>query len=307
MDYDSKNPVEGSYRIQQFFQSEAVALTDTNPNMEKIFRVHAPQYIKKFQNRCNHHARYAEAHTSPQLYKSALIAAGLAVDAANSGDFALVRPPGHHAGKDYGGGFCFINNIAVAVTELLQHHHRICIIDFDGHHGNGTQNIFANNENVLYCSIHQEHEYPYSGKLEHTGSSKATKYCINLPVPAGSGDDVLVDAIACFLNKARQFNAELIAVSAGFDGHHDDKLLKLNYTEAGFYAVGRMIAQSGMKNFAVLEGGYYNALYECVLSYVAGVNDQKPLESVNYSSTKHSVREEANSRIAFLNRFTIRC
>jgi acetoin utilization deacetylase AcuC-like enzyme len=208
----------------------------------------------------------------------------------------LIRPPGHHAGRDHGNGFCLINNIAVAVTALRDQ--RVCIIDFDGHHGDGTQGIFAENPNVLYCSVHQENTYPYSGKLEES-KGKTARY-VNLPVPVGSGDEALAAAIDCFLKKAREFGAEVIAASAGFDGHYNDRLLSLKYTEAGFYEAGRRISQSGMKNFAVLEGGYHHSLHECVLSYVAGINNEPQPRAAKPSLSEDSVREEVKRRIAFL-------
>ena len=203
-------------------------------------------------------------------YEAALHAAGGAVRLAEllvSGEapcgFSAHRPPGHHATRSRAMGFCLFNNIAVAARHAIDvlGLQRVMIVDWDVHHGNGTNDIFHSSPEVLFVSIHQSPLYPGSGRPSDLGSGEGLGFTVNLPVPPGSGDAVwcgLVDGVAVPL--ALAFSPQLILISAGFDAHVDDPLAGCAVTDAGFAAMAssiRRVADSlGVPVGGVLEGGY---------------------------------------------------
>jgi acetoin utilization deacetylase AcuC-like enzyme len=187
----------------------------------------------------------------------------LLLDGATTFGFSCHRPPGHHALPDRAMGFCLFNNVAVAAQHALTARslERVLVFDWDVHHGNGTNDIFHSSSSVLYVSIHQWPLYPGTGSAADTGSGEGTGFTVNLPVPAGSGDDVyrsLVDHVVTPL--ARAFEPQLVLVSAGYDAHRGDPLADCSVTDAGFAAMARSIRQLGQELGApvgaVLEGGY---------------------------------------------------
>ena len=181
-----------------------------------------------------------------------------------SAAFSFNRPPGHHATSDRGMGFCIYNHAAIA-ARYLQHKYslsRILIIDFDVHHGNGTQDIFYDDPSVFYFSIHQHPFYPGTGRPSETGISDGEGFTLNIEVPEGSGDDRFVAAFKDkLLPRMNDFKPEFILISAGFDAHEDDLLGKLKYTSLGYGKVASLINNiaktSNSKGVMyMLEGGY---------------------------------------------------
>jgi acetoin utilization deacetylase AcuC-like enzyme len=191
---------------------------------------------------------------SETSYEAALLAAGCTLEAVDRGGFALVRPPGHHALPDRAMGFCLIDNAAVgaryAQAELGIE--RVAIVDWDVHHGNGTQDIFWNDASVLFVSLHQWPFYPGTG-----GPGEENETTVNIPLPAGAGDDDYLRAFDERVEPAvRAFEPELVLVSAGFDAHVDDPLAGMRVTAGGFRELARRSAALAPRVAAVLEGGY---------------------------------------------------
>ena len=187
--------------------------------------------------------------------------------------FCAVRPPGHHAEKNKAMGFCIYNNVAVGANYLLSHYNynKVAIIDFDVHHGNGTQNIFYDNKKVLYISTHQYPYYPGSGSNNEKG-----KYnnIFNIPLPAGTDSIQYLDAYEHVLKKLKSFKPEFILFSAGFDAHKDDPLAQLQLTSNDFYEITKRTLdytknQCEGRVVSILEGGYdLNALADSTEQHV---------------------------------------
>jgi len=260
---------EGEYRLKEFPES----FEDEDCNGEKyITLVHPEAYTDRIKQACLEGGHLAEVQLTPDSYEAAISAVGLTIMAAEQGDFAAVRPPGHHAGRERFSGFCFFNNIAIAAQHLANQGKRVFIVDFDGHHGDGTQSIFYESDQVFYSSIHQAFTYPMTGLPTETGEGPGEGFTLNIPLMPGAGDDAFLKALDTILDKAREFNPDVLAVSAGFDGHPDDLLLGLNYSIKAFYECGFRLRRAVPRVFAVLEGGYHNHMKECVESFVSGVN-----------------------------------
>jgi acetoin utilization deacetylase AcuC-like enzyme len=185
------------------------------------------------------------------IYEFARLSAGGAILAAKVGGFSIMRPPGHHCGKNgaalgaYTRGFCYLNNIATAVKYLDQ---PTLILDIDGHHGNGTQEIFEGDSKVLYVSLHRHPHYPGTGNTSEGN-------VLNFPLWADCGDAVYLETLDKALGQVDVGRFEVVAVSAGFDTHAGD-LASLGLTEKGYKGIGKKIAELGKPTFFVLEGGY---------------------------------------------------
>tara|TARA_B100001250_G_scaffold413397_1_gene447389 strand:+ start:2478 stop:3404 length:927 start_codon:yes stop_codon:yes gene_type:complete len=192
--------------------------------------------------------------------------------------FCAVRPPGHHAEKEKAMGFCIYNNVAVGAQYLINKYkyNKIAIVDFDVHHGNGTQNIFYNNKKVLYLSTHQYPYYPGSGNENEKG-----KYdnVLNIPLPAGTNSEEYLNAYENVINKLIKFKPEFLLFSAGFDAHKDDPLAQLYLNSQDFYEITKRTILSTQKStngkvVSILEGGYdLNALSESALLHVNALTE----------------------------------
>ncbi len=219
-----------------------------------IERCHTPEYVARVRSIQDPTWLDGDTIASGTSYEGALLAAGAAIMAAEQGGFALARPPGHHALADSAMGFCIFNNVAIAARHAQAQRGvgRIAIVDWDVHHGNGTQAIFWDDPSVLVVSIHEWPFYPGTG-----GPAEQAETTLNVPLPAGSGDDDYQRVFDDVVEPAvRAFEPELVLVSAGFDAHRDDPLAHMNVTEDGFRELARRSAALAPECAAVLEGGY---------------------------------------------------
>jgi acetoin utilization deacetylase AcuC-like enzyme len=249
-------------------------LSARSATLEELLLCHTPRYLQTAQHDIEagyDHLTTGDTEVTPNSWEIALLAAGgvlNAVDAVATGEvrnaFCAVRPPGHHATTNRGMGFCIVNNIAIGARYAQRKHglERVVIVDWDVHHGNGSQDIFYRDPTVFYFSTHQWPLYPGTGRVDETGEGEGKGFTMNFPFPAGSGRQEILGAVEQSLMPAMKgFRPDLVMVSAGFDSRTGDLLGDFTLTDRDFtdltlavmtiadeYAGGRVVS--------VLEGGY---------------------------------------------------
>lgn len=239
--------------------------------------VHPKRYIDHVRSYCTRAEPLdGDTVTCVNSFQAAAAAVGATIAAMERGDFALVRPPGHHAYREEAHGFCLFNNVAVAAQKAVSEGKRVLILDFDGHLGDGTMDIFYTSDQVMYWSLHQYPAYPGNGSPVEIGEGKGKGFTVNCPLPAGSGDDIFRHAVEYMLPVAVEFSPDVVAVSAGFDAHQFDPLLQLRATGRFYHWIGKTLQETFPgKVFGVLEGGYnVDELPGCVYNFLAGVNGE---------------------------------
>jgi acetoin utilization deacetylase AcuC-like enzyme len=291
--YEVGHP-ERPERVETIKQAlEAADLWDRFPQLQPVqltnavlTKVHSPSYLTEIKRLCEDGQPIdMDTYTTPATWQLSLNAAGGAAAVASmvwqrkaKRGFALSRPPGHHATRQIGMGFCILNNVALAAEQLIsvEGARRLAIVDFDLHHGNGTQDIFWERGNVFFISIHQSPLYPGSGALNEIGAGEGAGKTLNLPLPPGSGDQAfntcLQEVIFPVLDR---YQPEMILVSYGFDPHWRDPLGHLMLSAAGYgQMIGNLVkwvdAHCQGRIMLNLEGGYdLEAAAACSLSVVS--------------------------------------
>lgn len=255
----------------------------TPATIDEVRRVHRPSYVEFFQ-KLGEGFLDPETAVRPMTFDIAMLAAGAVLEATRGAvregrpALALVRPPGHHAGPDYGGGFCYLNNVAVAAADQANRGLRVAILDFDAHHGNGTRDIFADRTEVLYVSTHEYGIYPGTGPAEDVGEGEGRGFTVNIPFRAGCGDasyrsawDALIAPIV------EQFRPDVMLVSLGVDAHYRDPLTSLTLSSPAYVDLVAGSAelarnQCGSRFVVALEGGYHlDALSEVITGCVGRI------------------------------------
>ncbi|HZX41760.1 MAG TPA: histone deacetylase [Myxococcaceae bacterium] len=293
-----ESPLRLTRTLEYLEQHRLSALEFRAPRLarpEEIARVHEPELLEEFNGLAGTHVAIdVDTFASPATHDAALAAAGAGIEAVEAvlggthrTAFALVRPPGHHAEPNRMMGFCFLNNAAVAAAAARAlGAARVLILDWDVHHGNGTQAAFWERGDVLYQSVHQYPFYPGTGASHETGERAGAGYTVNVPFPAGRTDADLGAAFHdLFLPIAHAFRPDVVIVSAGFDAHEDDPLGGMLATERGFAAMCSAVKSladevAGGRLVLLLEGGYSllglpRSVHAC-LEVMAGRRDDFP-------------------------------
>lgn len=291
--HETGNHPENKERTQVIIKAIKDMNTDQNgifePEMageDDLLRVHSPEHVAKIKAFCQQGGGYLDFDTmaSPQTYQIAKLSAGGAIKAAKlalegkKSTYSIGRPPGHHATRNRAMGFCFFNNLAVVLEYLREVYNikKFFIFDFDVHYGNGTAEIFYEDPQVLYISIHQDPRtiFPGSGFIEEIGRGEGEGRNLNIPLPPGSNTSDYIYILEKILKPAAEkFGADFYLVDVGFDGHQDDPLSSINLNDDFYQWVAMELMEITPYMTLILEGGYdLPALYRCNQRLINGLN-----------------------------------
>jgi len=269
MEYFSPGNPDTPQRITytyDYLKKERMEFVEPKPAAESdILLVHSKELLAKVKS-----GDFFDPDTPSleNIYYYAALSAGGAIKAMEyalkkESAFSLMRPPGHHAGKDSLGGFCYFNNLAIAVKKASSTVKKIAILDIDCHHGNGTEEIFLGQSEILFISLHREFLYPGSGLKSH-------KNCLNYPLNAETDESAYMATLKTALARIREFKPGLLAVSAGFDTYKSDPVAGMGLEIGSFQKIGSEIASLNIPYFCVLEGGYSGELSSCIYAFLTG-------------------------------------
>jgi acetoin utilization deacetylase AcuC-like enzyme len=278
LEYKAKNHPESPERVSRvfnFLKEKGFEFVEARPcKDEDLLKVHFKGYVETIKK-----GEFFDVDTPnlPNIYEYSKLAAGAAIQAMEISStqekaFSLMRPPGHHAGKNGIAlnapslGFCYFNNIAIATAKALDFCDKVAIIDIDYHHGNGTQEIFFGNERVLYISLHAFPAYPGSGE-------KSERNCLNYPLSHKTTSQEYLEILKKACMEIEKFKPDLIAVSFGCDTYKEDPIGGLNLEEEDFFRIGKIISELKKPTFIVLEGGYSLKIHECVYNFIEGMEE----------------------------------
>lgn len=297
LEHDTGMHPENKKRLEVFGGLDETKIESGEPYLQII---HTKEHIREVKKACaSGKSLDSDTITSKKTYDAAIYAVGASVMASRTGDFALVRPPGHHAYPDRSSGFCIFNNLAIAVQKLVNEGKKVLIFDFDSHLGDGTQKIFYSTDKVFYWSIHQYPAFPGRGWVNEVGSGKGKGFTLNVPLPPKTADDLFLLSIRKFIPLVKKFKADVVALSAGFDGYQEDLLLDLKLSYNSYYELGKIVRDNFSNYFATLEGGYNTkALPCCVYNFLDGVNGKKQRFKEEPTRTDPEVKKEWKNRIA---------
>ena len=257
LDYSVPGHPESPDRVGRIWESllaNGFRFIEAEPATERdLLLVHTPEHVNKLKR-----MDYESIETPPIKMKYILLSAGAVMKAAENLAFALTRPPGHHAGRDFFEGFCYVNNLAIAVRKLGK---RTAILDIDVHHGQGTQDIFLGDPKVAYVSLHQSPLYPMTGLKSEQG-------CHNFPLFPGTDERTYFKTLGKALDVIRGFEPELLAVSMGFDTYKGDPLASQQISESGYAKLGKTVSGLNLPTFIALEGGYSDQIGKLCLNFL---------------------------------------
>lgn len=293
-----------------------VPLVPRAARIEQVLRVHTPEHVERLQRVVDDGGGRLDEDTvaSAHSMTAALLAAGAGLTAieelfAGNGDvaFCAVRPPGHHATRDQAMGFCLLSNVAIVAAELVERGERVLIVDFDAHHGNGTQDIFYGDDRVLFVSLHQWPLYPGSGWFDEIGEGRGFGHTLNIPLPIDScGDDYLEAFDELILPLAESFRPSWLVVSAGFDAHRNDPITRMGLVAGDYSRMLHRILPLVPKGRVImmLEGGYdLEALRECTASSLSAVARTAVHDNDTVSRTSSS--DAGRARITEIRNFLV--
>lgn len=274
LEYEQEGHPESPCRVSQaynFLRNKKYTWIEAKPCLEEdLLLVHSKKLVEAIKQGDFHDF---DTPALPNIYKYAKLSAGAAIQAAelafqHEQAFSLMRPPGHHASLSNVGGFCYLNNIAIATAKLLKEDRadKIAILDIDVHHGNGTQDIFLGNKKVLYVSLHQYPLYPGTGLEKELN-------CINFPLAPGTDEQEYLKKLKEGLDNIKNFKPDMLAISAGFDTYKEEKIANLKLEIKSYRKIAQEIKKLKLPCFVVLEGGYTGKLGQCIYEFLQGLEN----------------------------------
>lgn len=270
LEYDSPGHPESPERVRstyEYLKEKNFEFIEPQPaNQDDILLVHSKNLIERVKTLDFFDP---DTPTIANIFAYACLSAGASIKAMelsldNEPAFSLMRPPGHHAGKSFLGGFCYFNNIAIAAQKAVLKGLKVAILDIDCHHGNGTQDIFLGKENVLYVSLHQVPLYPGTGK-------KPERNCLNFPLRPHTQEEKYLETLKLALAEIKKFSPAFLAISAGFDTYQNDPLAQMGLEIGSYRNIGKLISQTQIPCFCVLEGGYSPDLKYSIWEFLEGL------------------------------------